>query len=188
MDWINQIALRLFQLWALVLMGGIAWILLKSVLEWFRTPRSPLPSSDFRQGVSTVQRAVSASVPATFHVAGVSHANRDGSSRQNMLTMLGHGDTLWIEREPSNPHDPNALRVMSKYGQIGYVPRQLAASLKGLPEKDIDAELHSKGRAINGLWGCQVRLALKVQTPRGALTKTDGKIRTTSHRQAESPV
>lgn len=138
--------------------------------------------------MSIVPSKASGSVPPTFHVAGVSHTNRDGSSRQNMLYMLGHGDTLWMEREPSNPHDPNALRVMSQYGQIGYAPRQLAVTLKGFPETAMHVELHSKGRAGNGLWGCQVRLSLDAPTPRDAPTETDEKTRTTPHSQAESSV
>jgi hypothetical protein len=190
MDWINQIAKLLLQLWGLLMIGGIAWIILKSILEWLKTPRLHLLSSAPRQAVSIAQPTASGSnsVPPTFHVVGVSHANRDGSSRQNMLSMLGHGDTLWMEREPSNPHDPNALRVMSQYGQIGYAPRQLAATLKGFPESSMHVELHSKGRTGNGLWGCQVRLALDAPTTRDALTETDEKTRTTPHTQAESPV
>ncbi|WP_312923953.1 HIRAN domain-containing protein [Stutzerimonas nitrititolerans] len=165
MNWLDQIFRFLFFIWAMVMLGGIAWALLGSLIERGQPNHSRLRGNGNGQGVSLLQRTHS--IPATFYVAGVSHANLDGSSRQNMLSILGSSDVLWIEREPSNPHDPNALRVLSRHGQIGYVPRQLAAKLKGLPVAEMHVEMHSKGRAENGLWGCHVRLSYGALEPRG---------------------
>ena len=36
---------------------------------------------------------------------------------------------VWLEREPQNPYDPNAIIVKVAHGQIGYVPRAVAARL-----------------------------------------------------------
>jgi len=32
------------------------------------------------------------------------------------------GDTLELEREPNNPHDPNAVRILRNGTHIGYIP------------------------------------------------------------------
>ncbi len=157
MDWIDQLGTFLLRLWAVVMLGGLAWAILGSFLERLTAPRSHL-SLDSTQCALAIQRADSAQPPVTFHVTGVSHANQDGSSRQSKLSMLGKSDALWLEREPNNPHDPNALRVMSTHGQIGYVPRLLASKLRGRSTEAMSIEMCSTGLAGNGLWGCKVRL------------------------------
>lgn len=97
--------------------------------------------------------------PTFFHVVGVSHPNSDGSSRQNILSTLDIGEKLRIEPEPTNPYDQNALRVISKYGQIGYVPRILTSTLKEFLATEMHVDIYSKGRAGNGLLGCKVRIS-----------------------------
>lgn len=59
-------------------------------------------------------------------VAGVSFNNEDGSSRQELLRKMKNDDPVILEREPDNPHDPNAIRVVAQNGYIGYIPRDLA--------------------------------------------------------------
>ena len=39
------------------------------------------------------------------------------------------GAALRLERDPGNEHDPNAIRVLLGRGQLGWVPRELAAEL-----------------------------------------------------------
>jgi hypothetical protein len=34
-----------------------------------------------------------------------------------------------LEREPGNPHDSNAIKVMSGGSHIGYIPKEIAADL-----------------------------------------------------------
>jgi len=61
----------------------------------------------------------------TTKVVGVTF---DG--RQNTIRKLHVGEALNLVREPSNPHDPNALKVLRISGeQVGYIDRQLAKSL-----------------------------------------------------------
>ena len=59
-------------------------------------------------------------------VAGVSFNNKDGSSRQELLKEMKHDDPVLLEREPDNPYDSNAIRVVAQKGCIGYIPRDLA--------------------------------------------------------------
>lgn len=44
---------------------------------------------------------------------------------------------LTLEREPANPKDSNAIKVLGNGHMLGYVPRQLAAELACLMDKGI---------------------------------------------------
>lgn len=56
-------------------------------------------------------------------VAGESFTNDDGSSRQAEIRRCRAGERVDLVREPDNPHDPLAVRVVSERGvQIGYLP------------------------------------------------------------------
>lgn len=63
-------------------------------------------------------------------VAGVTHKNADGSSRQRILRKCSVGESLMLVPEPDNPHDTNAIRLCRQNGQqLGYVNRDLAAEI-----------------------------------------------------------
>ena len=58
-------------------------------------------------------------------VAGVSFANDDGTSRQDIIKGLTMGDRVLLVRDKENEHDFYATRVQTVSGQvIGWVPRQ----------------------------------------------------------------
>lgn len=58
-------------------------------------------------------------------VVGVTFENR-----QEVIARLQMGDRVWLDREPDNPHDANAIAVCRSNGeQIGYLNRHLAASV-----------------------------------------------------------
>ena len=53
----------------------------------------------------------------TTKVVGVSF-----EGRQEVVAKLQMGDRIWLEREPFNPYDVNAIRVTRNNGeQIGYL-------------------------------------------------------------------
>ena len=61
----------------------------------------------------------------TTKVVGVSF-----EGRQEILARLQMGDRIWLEREPFNHYDHNAIKVSRFNGeQIGYLSRYLAASI-----------------------------------------------------------
>jgi hypothetical protein len=63
-------------------------------------------------------------------IAGTRHKNVDGSSRTRLIGRLEPLDRLHFEHEPTNPHDPNAVRVLGEDGrQVGYLPREVAADV-----------------------------------------------------------
>lgn len=62
-----------------------------------------------------------------FHtkVAGVTF-----EGRQTIIQSLSPGQVLVLQREPSNPHDPHAVKVLSNDGQqVGYLSARVAARL-----------------------------------------------------------
>ena len=55
-------------------------------------------------------------------VVGVTHENRDGSSRQEIIARYLVGEPLELRREPDNPHDSQAIAVCRESGeQLGYI-------------------------------------------------------------------
>mgnify|MGYP001107750289 CR=1 FL=1 len=50
--------------------------------------------------------------------------------RQEVVARLQMGDRIWLEMEPDNRYDPNAIKVCRSNGeQFGYLNRQLAADI-----------------------------------------------------------
>jgi hypothetical protein len=63
--------------------------------------------------------------PIITRVAGVTF-----EGRQTVVRGLRPEQMLELLQEPDNPHDPNAVKVVTKAGdQVGYVPRELASDL-----------------------------------------------------------
>jgi len=78
----------------------------------------------------------------TTKVVGVSF-----EGRQEVVARLQRGDRIWLDREPDNPYDCNAISVCRENGeQIGYLNRQLAASLNPLFKA---YSFPVKGRVVN---------------------------------------
>ena len=58
-------------------------------------------------------------------VVGVTFENR-----QEVIARLRMGDRVWLDREPDNPHDGNAIAVCRSNGEMaGYINRHLAACI-----------------------------------------------------------
>jgi hypothetical protein len=80
-------------------------------------------------------------------IAGVTHRNKDRKSRQRLIARCRVGEELVLEREPDNPVDPNAIKVLRVTGeQLGYIPAQVAAS--GLA-KELDRGERPRCRIVN---------------------------------------
>jgi hypothetical protein len=95
-------------------------------------------------------------------VRGVSFKNSDGKRRQSVIAALrkysSEEISLFFEREPDNPYDPNAVKVMARVAgkgsaQIGYVAKELA--------EDLSVELDLKRKAVvilEGITGVPSRM------------------------------
>ena len=68
----------------------------------------------------------------TTKVVGVTFEDR-----QEVIARLHIGDRVWLEPEPDNPHDPNAIMVSRSDGsQIGFLNRHLSKNLAPYFERD----------------------------------------------------
>lgn len=54
-------------------------------------------------------------------VSGESYKNDDGTSRQDIISMLKSGDPVHFVHDFNNKFDSGAVAVFTIYGQIGYV-------------------------------------------------------------------
>jgi hypothetical protein len=69
-----------------------------------------------------------------FMIAGVSKAQE----RKDACEYCTEGDRVWLEREPDNAYDGNAILVHTDDGEeLGYVPRDLARDVA--PQLDDEA-------------------------------------------------
>lgn len=68
--------------------------------------------------------------PSFPNVRVVGIAYRPAEAKE-FASALMPGDILTIEREPENPHDENAIRVMGGGMHIGYIERQQAVWISG---------------------------------------------------------
>lgn len=64
-----------------------------------------------------------------FDIVGEAGKTQGGESRQKVLLYCEPGDPLELRREPGNPHDPNAILVLWRDKDIGYVTRECASIL-----------------------------------------------------------
>ena len=67
-------------------------------------------------------------------VVGVTHKNGDGTSRQKILKKMRRegreGETVYLEHEPDNPFDENAVKVLNTDSeQLGYLSSELAEDI-----------------------------------------------------------
>jgi hypothetical protein len=85
----------------------------------------PIQEIDFPKVQSTYPQARVKGRIITTKIVGVSF-----EGRQEVVARLREGDRIWLEMEPTNPYDENAIKVCRSNGeQIGYLNRHLATSL-----------------------------------------------------------
>lgn len=98
-----------------------------------------------------------------FDLVGESATNPDGRRRQDILCEVEPGDDVRLEREPSNPHDRNAIAVSVGGETIGYIAREEAAILA--PQLDAgrpnEAIVHCIRGGVPGAphYGCRISIA-----------------------------
>jgi len=89
---------------------------------------SPIKEQTFPKLQSTYPGATVRGRVITTRAVGVTF-----EGRQEVVACLKQGDRIWLDREPNNPYDANAVSVCRENGeQIGYLNRHLAASLNPL--------------------------------------------------------
>lgn len=74
-------------------------------------------------------------VQKTFQtkVAGITHFNQNGTSRQSIIEDCALGEEIVLIREPDNSYDPRAVKVCLKRGpQIGYLKADVLGNDQGI--------------------------------------------------------
>lgn len=95
------------------------------------------PFRDFMDGIA----ALDGLTWLNATIAGVTHKNVDGNSRQRYVHELTFLDQLQLERERDNPHSNYAVKILNEEGyQLGYVPEWIA--------RDVAKALDSGGIAV----------------------------------------
>lgn len=152
MDWIDNVGRLLLFAW----LAYGAFMLLRELFSGLqdRLSRPPIqPSPSYQSPIKSLNWR-------TVQVAGVSYSNADGTSRQECLRRWGPTEKVWLERDTANAHDRNAVRVMTAHGQLGFLPRSIAADLAATDIDTILVEGGSKGATSNGMLGCSIRLGI----------------------------
>ena len=83
--------------------------------------------------------------PRSFHskIAGVSHANPDGTERQDIIKNCKVGEVLLLLLDPDNPVSKTAVKVSRVSGeQLGYLPSRLGGEVYRLLIKDQPVHAH----------------------------------------------
>lgn len=95
-------------------------------------------------------------------VVGVSHINKDGSSRQKIIELeVREDDILSLDPEPDNPVDPYAVKVLSKNGnQIGYLKKEVAEQIHGALHNDITIHVKASWVSEREIKGVGLRIEL----------------------------
>jgi HIRAN domain len=73
-----------------------------------------------------------------FHtkIVGVTYKNSDGTHRQKLISQCQAFETLDLDHEEDNAHDPNAVRVCRQNGQqLGYLNANLADEIVSKSKK-----------------------------------------------------
>lgn len=74
-----------------------------------------------------------------IRVAGLSHLNSDGTSRQDVLCLCKVEDEVIFVRDSINPYDYNAIKVCRPNGQqIGFVPKELAREMASKLDRGVE--------------------------------------------------
>jgi len=56
-------------------------------------------------------------------------------NRQKIADLVNPGDILEMRREPENPYDPNAVALLFRGEQVGYIPREIARQIAPLMDE-----------------------------------------------------
>lgn len=134
-------------------MGFIGWsitiIVALVLLKYF-----VIPYLKYRRQSSQIEKILDCDMDNSVYrfstkIAGVTFDNPDGSSRQRYLKKSSPSELLLMKREPDNPMDENAIKLMKPNGkQLGYIPSKNAETLA--PQMDNGTKFFAQIEQITG--------------------------------------
>lgn len=95
-------------------------------------------------------------------VVGVTKNNDNGQPIQYILSSLSEDSDFMLVREPNNPYDTNAIKVIADYQHIGYVKAELAQQLAPIMDKGNNPKVELLGVTGGGdkNYGCNIRILI----------------------------
>jgi hypothetical protein len=120
------------QLWAFVIVGLAAYVLYRAV-RGSRSGKLVYLTQDWPPGITAGIFKLIGDDRNGIRVAGISQYPHEAAG-----FIAGRDRTVELVREPTNPHDPNAIRVIGHWvnrvgtansGTIGYLPREYASNI-----------------------------------------------------------
>lgn len=134
-------------------MGFIGWtitiIVVLILLKYFI-----IPYLKYKRQSSQIEKILDCNMESSVQrfstkIAGVTFDNPDGTSRQRYLKKSSPNELLLLKREPDNPMDENAIKLMKPNGkQLGYIPSKNAETLA--PQMDNGAKIFAQISQITG--------------------------------------
>lgn len=118
-------------------------------------------------------------------VVGVTFCNEDGSSRARIIAGMTESDKVYLERDPYNQYDANAVKVcVLKNGekkQIGFLSKDIAADVSSKLRRNVNFDVTIKGV---GIWNDRPFCEIEFYESASAQTTSEP---TTSFRAAAGP-
>lgn len=122
----------------------------------------------------------------TTKVVGVTFSNEDGSSRAKIIAGMTESDKVYLERDPYNKYDANAVKVcVLKNGekkQIGFLSKDIAANISPKLRRNITFNVIIQGV---GIWND--RPFCEIEIHESELAKTTSTPSTSSTRVTVGP-
>lgn len=111
----------------------------------------------------TVSRSAgrkSTGIDITTKVAGTAKQNDKNVSIQDILSTLNAESDFLLVREPDNPYDPNAVKVVADYQHIGYLKSSVAQEIAPLIDngQTINIEFLEISGGEGRNYSCNIRL------------------------------
>lgn len=114
---------------------NLAWALIGGILLFLFEPKKHAQRRKKQSGRNRTRsdyRDVGPHGGWITELAGSSHENTDGTSRQALLGKCREGEELILVRDPLNPYDRHAIIVLRKNGaQIGFIRAEVAQPPSG---------------------------------------------------------
>ena len=83
------------------------------------------------------------------NISGITHNNRNGTTRQDILRKCSVGESLVLKRDYENSFDKHAIAILRNTGeQIGYIPRHVAFRHPGMNDPSSHMDHGGEVKAI----------------------------------------
>ncbi|MFC0172580.1 hypothetical protein [Vibrio comitans] len=123
----------------------------------------------------------------TVKINDTEHRNNDGTERQELLKHLSCNEVVKVIEDRHNLKHDKALKVMSRLGCIGFIPRELADQFYYNRLECVSATIFSMTSTSSNQIRCLIELTLSEKTSNAEAIKTLDSSQTYKPQQNRSP-